>query len=181
MARAGMHHVGLATYKMEETIQFYTERLGWKMVMNDFIHPPVGGRFRHVFLDTGDGTYFAFLSPEDVPGVPATWATDITSGLGVPPGFYHVALWVDDEASLREKRQFLLDNGVDVSPVMDHDFAKSIYFFDPNGLKLEYCATVRAWRPEDLNGEAIKISYFEGPEEEAQRWMKHAAVGKVEE
>jgi len=177
MNRAGIHHVGLATYKIEETIAFYTGSMGWKLVMNDFLYPPSGGRIRHVFFDTGDGTYFAFLSPDNVPGIPKTWATDISSGLNVPSGFYHVALWVDDETALRKKRQYLLDHGVDVSPVMDHDFCKSIYFFDPNGVKLEYCATVREFGPGDLEMRVTKVSRFEGDEAEVQRWMAKSAMG----
>ena len=176
MNRAGLHHVGLATYKMDETIDFYTQKLGWRVVMNDFLHPPAGGKIRHVFIDTGDGSYFAFLSPEDVPGIPKAWATDIASGLNVPSGFYHFALWVDNEAALREKRLYLLERGVDVSPIMNHDFAKSIYFYDPNGIKLEYCATVRDWKPTDLDMNVIKISHFEGDEAEGERWMKQTTM-----
>jgi catechol 2,3-dioxygenase-like lactoylglutathione lyase family enzyme len=176
LGRAGLHHVGLATYKLEETLAFYTGKLGWKVVMNDFLSPPAGGQMRHVFIDTGDGSYFAFLSPENVPGIPNTWASDIASGLKVPSGFYHFALWVDDEKALRAKRQFLLDRNVDVSPVMDHDFCKSIYFFDPNGIKLEYCATVREWKPEDLEMRTTKISTIEGDPAEAARWMKKMAM-----
>lgn len=176
--RAGIHHVGLSTYKIEETIAFYTEKMGWELVMNDLIDHPSGGHFRHVFLDTGDGSYFAFMSPVDIPGIPKVWATDIASALGVPSGFYHFALWVDDEEALRAKQKFLMDGGVDVSPVMNHDFAKSIYFYDPNGIKLEYCATIREWEPSDRELSPTKISYFETDDQaEIERWMRQTAGG----
>jgi catechol 2,3-dioxygenase-like lactoylglutathione lyase family enzyme len=176
--RAGIHHVGLSTYRMDETIAFYTEKLGWKVVMNDYLHPGSGGRIRHVFLDTGDGSYFAFLSPENVPGIPEKWATDISSAMGgVPSGFYHFALWVDDEQALRAKQKQLRERGVDVSPVMNHDFAKSIYFYDPvNGLKLEYCATIREWRASDTELTVTKVSFFEDDEPNSERWLKQTAM-----
>ena len=33
--------------------------------------------------------------------------------------------------------------------VVDHEWCRSIYFKDPNGLQLEYCATVREVTAED--------------------------------
>ncbi len=47
----------------------------------------------------------------------------------------------------------LLERGVDVTPVVDHEWCRSIYFRDPNGLLLEYCATTRAFTEEDKHME----------------------------
>jgi catechol-2,3-dioxygenase len=44
---------------------------------------------------------------------------------------------------LEEKRNELLAKGVEVTDVVDHDWAKSIYFKDPNGIQLEYCCLTR--------------------------------------
>ena len=41
---------------------------------------------------------------------------------------------------LTAKRAELIERGVRVSPVIDHGWAQSIYFTDPNGLLLEYAA-----------------------------------------
>jgi len=43
----------------------------------------------------------------------------------------------------------LLERGVEVTPVVDHEWCRSIYFRDPNGLLLEYCATTRAFTEDD--------------------------------
>ena len=43
----------------------------------------------------------------------------------------------------------LIENGVDVTAVVDHDWCRSIYFNDPNGLLLEFCATTRAFNEDD--------------------------------
>jgi catechol 2,3-dioxygenase-like lactoylglutathione lyase family enzyme len=149
MQRKGVHHLGLATLDFERTIDFYVNKLGWKVAVQDIIYPPEGGRIKHVFLDTGDGSYFAFMSPEKVPGVPVEFATDINSPQKLPPAFYHFAMWVDSHEALEAKREELISRGVEVTPIIDHDWAHSIYFRDPNGLQLEYCATVRELTPED--------------------------------
>jgi catechol 2,3-dioxygenase-like lactoylglutathione lyase family enzyme len=175
MTRAGVHHVGLTTHKPDETIQFYTEKLGWKLVINDMLYPPSGGHMRHMFFDSGDGSFFAFLSPKDVPGIPADFATDISSAVGLPPGFYHIALWVDDVDALARKREWLIERGLtDVSPIVDHDFARSIYFRDPNGLQLEYCATSRPFTEADadLNAVGGTTVLMDDPEE-AAKLMEH--------
>ena len=66
-----------------------------------------------------------------------------TGASGVPSVFYHVAFEAGSEAGLAEKRNELLAKGVDVTDVVDHDWAKSIYFKDPNGIQLEYCCFTR--------------------------------------
>ncbi len=40
--------------------------------------------------------------------------------------------------------------GIKVSEVVDHDWAKSIYFKDPNGMQLEYCCLTREFSDNDL-------------------------------
>jgi len=50
---------------------------------------------------------------------------------------------------LESKREELLGKGVDVTPVVDHEWCRSIYFNDPNGLLLEFCTTVRAFNEDD--------------------------------
>ncbi|HMF04292.1 MAG TPA: VOC family protein, partial [Acidimicrobiia bacterium] len=46
-------------------------------------------------------------------------------------------------AGLDEKRRELIAKGIEVTDVVDHDWAKSIYFKDPNGLQLEFCCFTR--------------------------------------
>jgi catechol 2,3-dioxygenase-like lactoylglutathione lyase family enzyme len=149
MKRTGVHHLGLATLDLDRTIEFYTKKLGWQVGWCDIIEPPEGGRIKHVFLETGDGSMVAFMCPEKVPGIPGEWATDINSAQGLPGAFYHFAFWCDDVKELEAKREMLVSRGVDVTPVVDHEWCRSIYFRDPNGLLLEYCATVRKFNDDD--------------------------------
>jgi len=108
-----------------------------------------GGQIRHSFFDAGGDQLVAFMEARGVPGVPARYDAGINRGLGVPNSFYHFAFEAGSEAGLDEKRNELLARGVDVTEVFDHDWAKSIYFKDPNGIQLEYCCFTRKLNAND--------------------------------
>ena len=76
-------------------------------------------------------------------GVPAEYDAGINGGLGVPAGFYHFAFEAGSPTALAEKRDELRAKGVETTEIVDHGWALSIYFKDPNGLSLEYCCVVR--------------------------------------
>jgi catechol-2,3-dioxygenase len=81
--------------------------------------------------------------------VPAKYDAGINRGLGVPAGFYHFAFEAGSPAALAEKRDELRAKGVAVTDIVDHGWAQSIYFNDPNGLSLEYCCMVRNLTEDD--------------------------------
>ena len=139
MSHKGFSHIGLTTHDLDATREFYENVLGFKAVRCDVIKVKEGGRIRHVFFDTGRDQLIAFMEARGVPVVPADYDAGITRGLGVPSAFYHFAFEAGSEAGLLEKRNELIAKGVDVTDVVDHDWARSIYFKDPNGLQLEYC------------------------------------------
>ena len=84
-----------------------------------------------------------------MPGVPAQYDAGINRGLGVPAAFYHFAFEAGSEAGLAAKRDQLRAKGLEVTDIVDHGWAKSIYFSDPNGLSLEYCCLVRDLTEDD--------------------------------
>jgi catechol 2,3-dioxygenase-like lactoylglutathione lyase family enzyme len=139
MSHKGFSHIGLSTHDLDATREFYENVLGFKAVRCDIIKVKEGGRIRHVFFDTGRDQLIAFMEARGVPGVPEGYDAGITRGLGVPSAFYHFAFEAGSEAGLLEKRNELIAKGVDVTDVVDHDWARSIYFKDPNGLQLEFC------------------------------------------
>jgi catechol 2,3-dioxygenase-like lactoylglutathione lyase family enzyme len=143
MSLKGFSHIGLSTLDLDKTRDFYENILGFKAVRCDIIKVKEGGRIRHIFFDTGRDQLLAFMEARGVPGVPAQYDAGINSGLGVPSVFYHFAFEAGSEAALEDKRNELLARGVDVTEVVDHDWAKSIYFKDPNGLQLEFCCITR--------------------------------------
>jgi catechol 2,3-dioxygenase-like lactoylglutathione lyase family enzyme len=149
MSNKGFSHLGLSTLDMDKTRAFYENVLGFKAVRCDLIPVKEGGRIRHVFFDTGRDQLMAFMEARGVEGIPAEYDTSISRGLGVPPAFYHFAFEAGSEAGLEQKRQELKDKGIEVTDVVDHGWAKSIYFNDPNGLMLEFCCLTREFNEDD--------------------------------
>jgi len=143
MSPKGFSHIGLSTLDLDKTRDFYENVLRFKAVRCDILKVKEGGQIRHVFFDTGRDQLLAFMEARGVPGVPAQYEAGINRGLGVPNAFYHFAFEAGSQAALDEKRNELIARGVDVSDVVDHDWAKSIYFKDPNGIQLEFCCFTR--------------------------------------
>jgi len=54
-----------------------------------------------------------------------------------PRWVQHLALEVDSLETVGEMRERLHAAGVETTDLVDHEFIKSVYFFDPNGLRLE--------------------------------------------
>jgi glyoxylase I family protein len=149
MPNYGYNHVGLATKDMDATKAFYEDVLGFRTVRFDRFDITEGGQMRHLFLDTGHGQLLSFLEPTDVSSIP-DFDPGINTGLGVPEGFYHIAFDGGSVENLDTIRGDLDSKGVKVSPVVDHDWAKSIYFFDPvNGVSLEFCVMAREFNEDD--------------------------------
>jgi len=142
MTHQGFSHIGLSTLDLDKTREFYEGVLGFKPVVADTIKIEEGGYLRHLFFDVGRDQLIAFLEPNGVPDVPAKYDAGINRGLGVPAGFYHFAFEAGSPAALAEKRDELRAKGVETTDIVDHQWAQSIYFKDPNGLSLEYCCMV---------------------------------------
>jgi catechol 2,3-dioxygenase-like lactoylglutathione lyase family enzyme len=149
MSHKGFSHIGLSTLDLDKTREFYEGVLGFKPVRCDTIAVKEGGRIRHIFFDTGRDQLLAFMEARGVPGVPKEYDAGINRGLGVPSAFYHFAFETGSLPGLEKKREELLGKGVKVSEIVDHDWAKSIYFKDPNGMQLEYCCYTRELNDDD--------------------------------
>ena len=149
MTQKGFSHIGLSTHDLDATREFYEDVLGFNAVRCDIIKVKEGGQIRHIFFDTGRDQLIAFMEAKEVPGIPSAYDAGITRGLGVPAAFYHFAFESGSEAGLEEKRNELIAKGIEVTEVVDHDWAKSIYFKDPNGLQLEFCCYTRNLNADD--------------------------------
>jgi catechol 2,3-dioxygenase-like lactoylglutathione lyase family enzyme len=150
--RGGFSHVGLSTLDLDRTRAFWEGVLGFRAVRCDIMRVKEGGEIRHVFFDTGGGQLVAFMEPRGVPGIPPAYDAGINRGLGVPEAFYHLAFDVGSFEELEAKRAHLLAHGVRVTPIVDHEWMRSIYFKDPNGLLLEY-----AWWTRPLGADDARL------------------------
>jgi catechol 2,3-dioxygenase-like lactoylglutathione lyase family enzyme len=175
MSYKGFSHIGLSTLDLDTTRDFYENVLGFPAVRCDILRVREGGRIRHIFFDTGRDQLLAFMEAKGVPGVPATYEAGINRGLGVPNAFYHFAFEAGSEAALDDKRRELIARGVEVSDVVDHDWAKSIYFKDPNGIQLEYCCFTRNLNANDARlQDRAEISLRRLGLEGAEMWTAEA-------
>ena len=158
----GYSHIGLSTLDLGRTRAFYEGVLGFQVVRCDIMRITEGGEIHHMFLDTGHGQLIAFMEPRGVPGVPAEYDAGINRGLGVPDAFYHFAFEVGSIEALEAKRAELIGKGVRVTPVVDHEWMKSIYLKDPNGLLLEYACQVRPLSEDDARMQVRFTASFAG-------------------
>src|SRR5262247_645412 len=131
MSNKGFSHIGLSTLDLDKTRAFYEDVLGFKPVVADTLNIREGGRLRHIFFDVGRDQLLAFMEARDVPGVPEGYDAGINRGPGVPAAFYHFAFEAGSEAVLAGKLVQLRAKGVEASDIVDHGWAKSIYFRDP--------------------------------------------------
>jgi len=132
----GLHHFAYRCRDAEETRQFYEDILGLPLahiIQDD--HVPSTGEYCpyvHLFFEMGDGSFIAFFDlGDDVASEPSP---------NTPSWVNHLALTVGSVENLLQAKQRLEAAGVEVVGVTDHGFINSIYFFDPNGIRLELTA-----------------------------------------
>jgi catechol-2,3-dioxygenase len=90
--------------------------------------------YMHVFLDAGGDNVLAFF---ELPTSPAMGRDENT-----PAWVQHIAFKVDSVQTLIDTKQRLQAAGIEVVGPTDHTIFQSIYFFDPNGHRLELAADV---------------------------------------
>ena len=133
-----IHHVAYRCRDAKETVQWYEKHLGMKLVLaiaEDQVpstHEP--DPYMHIFLDAGGGNVLAFF---EIPKSPP-----MGRDANTPPWVQHIAFEVGSVDELEAAKARLQAAGVEVIGVTDHTIFKSIYFFDPNGHRLELAANV---------------------------------------
>lgn len=133
-----IHHVAYRCKDAKETVEFYT-----KVLNMDFILAIAEDRvpstkepdpYMHLFMDAGNGNILAFF---ELPNSPQMGKDPNT-----PEWVQHIALRVKDEDALMEAKKEIEAHGIEVLGPTNHEIIKSIYFFDPNGHRLELtCVT----------------------------------------
>lgn len=136
----GLHHFAWRCRDAEETRHFYEDVLGLPLVhVIRADHVPSTGEFCpyvHIFFRMHDGSCIAFFDlGDDQAAAPSP---------NTPAWVNHLALRVAGEPELWRAKAALEAAGVAVIGPTDHTFVKSIYFFDPNGIRLELTAAVEA-------------------------------------
>jgi catechol 2,3-dioxygenase-like lactoylglutathione lyase family enzyme len=144
MITQGIHHVAYRCRDAAETVAFYQRALGMTYTTafaED--HVPSTGAYdpyMHVFLDAGGGAVLAFFELPEQP--------DMGRDPNTPAWVQHIAFKVADEAALLSAKARVEAMGVEVLGPTDHGIFRSIYFFDPNGHRLELAHDIGT--PEEL-------------------------------
>ena len=131
MALDGLHHVSAITRDVEQANDFLHEALGLRLVKRTLNQDAPD--MPHWFWAAYDGQTVAPHSSFTLFGFPPRGKV-ARGGVGQT---HHVAFRAASEEQQREWRDHLLSLGVQVSPVMDRDYFRSIYFRAPDGLLLE--------------------------------------------
>jgi catechol 2,3-dioxygenase-like lactoylglutathione lyase family enzyme len=131
-----LHHFAYRAKDAEETRHFYEDILGlplYHIIQSD--HVPSTGEYcpyTHFFFRLQDGSFIAFFDlGNDEAALPSP---------NTPAWVNHISFRVDSQQALRDMKERLEANGIEVLGITDHHIFHSIYFFDPNGVRLELTA-----------------------------------------
>lgn len=137
-ALKGFHHVAYRCHDAKATVEWYVKHLQMAFVLaiaeNQVPSTQAPDPYMHVFLDAGQGNVLAFF---ELPNSPAMGRDENT-----PSWVQHIAFKVDSVSVLDDVKERLEAGGIDVLGPIDHTIFKSIYFFDPNGHRLELAVDV---------------------------------------
>lgn len=169
-----LHHYAYKARDAEETRHFYEDILGlplYHIIQSDYV-PSTGEYcpYTHFFFRLLDGSFIAFfdlgddVKPEPSPNTPL-WVN-------------HIAFRVNTVQELEDTKARLQAHGVEVLGVTDHHIFKSIYFFDPNGIRLELAAQVAA---EEQMAKDSTVAHARLKEWTARKeqWRQERAEGTV--
>ena len=171
-----LHHFAYKARDAEETRHFYEDILGlplYHIIQSDYV-PSTGEYcpYTHFFFRLQDGSFIAFfdlgddLAAEPSPNTPA-WVN-------------HIAFRVDTVEELENAKVRLQAHGVEVLGVTDHHIFKSIYFFDPNGIRLELSAQLADAVQMAKESTTAHARLAEWTERKKQ-WRSERAAGKAAE
>ena len=114
----------------QATIRFYTAILGMRIVLRQ---PNLDdASMEHVFFHVGEDNFIAYFLPYDEAAAAEKYQR-MRPGYGV---MNHLALDVD-AASFDQALERLKVEGIEVKGPTDRGYERSIYFRDPNGMRIE--------------------------------------------
>ncbi|GGY06974.1 VOC family protein [Paludibacterium paludis] len=131
-----IHHVAYRCKDAMETVKWYGKYLDMDFVLaiaeDEVPSTREPDPYMHVFLDAGGGNILAFF---ELPTRPPMGHDPNT-----PRWTQHIAFEVDSVETLLSTKAKLEADGIEVVGPTDHTLFTSIYFFDPNGHRLELAA-----------------------------------------
>lgn len=135
---AGIHHAAYRCKDAKVTVDWYERVLGMRYTTafaED--HVPSTGEYdpyMHVFLDAGNNNILAFF---ELPS-----QADMGRDPNTPVWVQHLAFRVPTLDALVAAKAHIEGQGIDVLGPTHHGIFKSIYFFDPNGHRVELACDI---------------------------------------
>ena len=170
MSLKRIHHVAYRCNDAKETVDFYRSKLGmdFKLAISEDKVPSTQepDPYMHVFLDAGMGNVLAFF---ELPNSPAMSRDPCT-----PVWVQHIAFEVETMDELLGTKTHLEEAGIEVVGPIDHGIFDSIYFFDPNGHRLEL--TVNKATDEELASLRVVAEDMLDEWSRTRRAPKHGSV-----
>jgi glyoxalase family protein len=165
MSLLGIHHITLICSNAQQTLDFYTRMLGFRMVKKTVNFDDPGAYHLYFGNETGaPGTILTFFEWKDLSR--GQW------GIGT---MRHVALIVEsDDVQLKWKR-WLQDHGVKVTGPYDQTYFRSLYFADPDGVVLEISTRGPGWAVDEPQ-ESIGTTFITPPETSLRDHRDEAAI-----
>lgn len=150
----GLHHITLVCADAQQTVNFYTQVLGQRLVKQTVNFDDPGSYHLYFGDDRGrPGTAITFFEWRN--------ARRGRSGVG---GTHHFALQVADYDGLLKWKRRLTDYGLRVTGPLDRHYFKSIYFTDPDGVILEIATNGPGWMV-DEPADRLGMEYRDPPVE----------------
>lgn len=161
----GVNHLAMATGDMDNTIRFWRDLLGMRLVAG--LGQP---GYRHYFFEISESDLIAFF---EWSGVKPVVKKDHGRPVSGPFIFDHVSFGVETEGDLWRLKDTLEAAGFPVSDVIDHGFIHSIYAHDPNGIPVEFSHNVDGVdirKKPQMRDRAPSQITLEGPESQQRVW-----------
>ena len=134
-----IHHVAYRCKDARETVEFYKRVLKTEFLLaiaeDQVPSTKEPDPYMHVFLDAGMGNVLAFF---ELPTQP-----EMDRYPNTPVWVQHIAFEVEDYDALLAAKTHIEGEGIEVVGPIDHGIFQSIYFFDPNGHRLELVANTQ--------------------------------------
>ncbi len=133
-----IHHVAYRCKDAKQTVDFYKKYLNMDLLVciaeDKVPSTKEPNPYMHVFLDAGNGNILAFFE--------ITGQKEMSRDLNTPQWVQHIAFRLKDVAAVAAAKKELEEKGIEVLGITDHGIIQSIYFFDPNGHRLELTCAI---------------------------------------
>lgn len=184
----GIHHIALCTDDMKSTVQFYTDVLGMPLVHAMRVPEGLGigpgnrgnppyENVRHYFFDMGNDSLLAFF---EIPK-----GAELSHNRNAIGAMQHCSFVVTPSRFLEVEGVLTKNNIPYIGPTIQAPGLSGIYFYDPNGIRLEFACQIEdseapsviRWATQKRHEAAPELRTMDGVTDE---WMQKYAFAFID-